>query len=316
MKKCVTIIYCILCLIFFLFSLPIPKLPSAHANDILQTQFYAQALEQDVVFYKDVDKTPLFVLPATYYVMLLEDQNELGLYKAKYKNQIGFVEAIKVQCVQFAPLNPYPQNINFRILASQSAELRSTPSRSEGLSNLICNLSLYETNFDYYGSITGEEVVAKRGTDWHYCAYKENNNLKYGYVYAGLVDQFKTIYRQDIDAYPITKHNWSTLYPSITDTSQNLQINLPNSNQTLIIIAISIPILVLIIALFKPAKTTKTLKGATSNNVNKTSNSYSSNLNSTQNATNKTNGNLITFASTSSKTTIKKAPKGKDFYEL
>ncbi len=264
---------------------------------------FAQIQKEGVFLYYSPNGKPIFEIPATYYVELLQQENEQGFYKAKYLEQIGYVKSADIQCVQNAPPVPFLTNINFRILASQSAELRSEPSRSNGINSLLCELDLYETNFIYYGEIQGEEVVSKRGDIWYFCSYTKNNSTLKGYVYAGLTDQMKEIYRLSLDANPIDAHDWSTTKKE----DGGLGFTPPSSSQLAIILCISIPVLLLIIALFKPVRTASLARNKKL--------SYSNSKQSAEQST-ITKHNIIELKPNPKRKSSQKASKGKDFYEL
>lgn len=215
------------------------------------TRFFAQIQQNGVYLNSEPNPSPIFEIPRTYYVELIENKVD-GYYKAKYLDIEGYVNANEIQCVSEVPLTPYLNNINFRIFGEQSSELRSEPSRTKGLSTLICELPLYETNFIYYGTIEGEEVVSERSNIWYYASYSKNNVVKSGYIYSGLCDKLATITYNELSMFPIDSHVWEIVEekpPIITPSFEP-----PTTNQLIIILAITLPMLILIIAIFKPVK--------------------------------------------------------------
>lgn len=264
----------LLLLIFFLF--PLKQIPvNAQSNN------FAQVQKSNVYLYSE-SLTPLFEIPYSYYVRLLSD-SENEYYNCEYNGIMGYVKKSDIQCCQSVTQAPYLENISFRILASQSAELRSEPSRKKGLSTLLCELDLYETNFSYIGKLQGEEVVPGRGDIWYYAKYSKNNITLTGYIYSGLCDQLSSIPVLSINTTPIPSHNWIVEDEKVEQIPENPQFVLPSQNETLIILIVTIPIIILILILLfsKKSKTT-------------TESDYS---------------NVITMRP-------KKAKKGKDYYEL
>lgn len=252
------------------------------------TSFFAQIQTENVFFFEDKGTKPIFEIPETYYVKLLENESE-GFYKAEYMNLTGFVRASEVQCVEEHPFTIYLENVNFRILASQSAELRSEPSRTLGLATLVCELPLYETNFTYYGKIEGEEVVPNRSNIWYYASYTKNGVTKYGYVYSGLTDNFTSYTSLPISLYPISKHNWASLEeePIITPSFEP-----PNSFELAIIIAITVPALLLLFFMLKTSKKVRPVQA-------------------------KNNGDIIKMPPPKTATSVpRKKKRGKDYYEI
>ena len=213
--------------------------------------FYAQIQSPNVYLYSS-NLIPIFEIPETYYVRLLENSKN-GYYTAEYMGVQGIINENEIQCVSNTPTTPYLRNVSFRNYGAQSSEIRTEPSRLGGTTTLICELPLYETNFEFIGKISGEEVVPNRGDIWYYCTYTKNNQTRTGYIYAGLIDMLSTYYSNPIDSFPILKHNWKVENANITPA-----ITLPSSNQTIVIIIISLALFILLLALFKPATKRKT----------------------------------------------------------
>lgn len=264
--------------------------------------FYAQIQSPNVYMYESENGKPLFEIPCSFYVHLLAPKTSNDFYFCEYIQQKGYVKSSEITCVENAPPNPYLCNVNFRILASQSAELRTEPSNINGLNSLICELGLYETNFIYYGKIQGQEVVSMRGDIWYYCSYTKNSQTLLGYIYAGLTDQFKEIYPLSLQIDTISEHNWEEPESSTTLEKQQVFTSL-SQNQVLIICGVSAPILLLLLTLFKPIRKSKL--------VGKKIQSR------TQSEKNKKETSLEDLTVKQNKfKTYRKAPKGKDFYEL
>lgn len=265
--------FIILISIFCLSKCPTPFIFYASSSN------YAQIQRSNVYLFND-ELNPIFEIPFSYYVLLLEKQ-EGEYYKCEYNDVKGYVKANEVQCVSSLTQPPYLEDVTFRVLASQSAEFRREPSRKKGLSTLYFELDLYETNFCYLGKIQGETVVPGCGDIWYYAKHIKNNVASLGYVYAGLCDQLSDIPTNTMNTNPIAKHEWIEESPETPITDPKLE--LPNSGQIIIIIAISLPVIILFIILLTNKKTTK-----------------------------------ITPQNTSSVITLnpKKARRGKDYYEL
>ena len=291
MKKIVIIglIFIINLLSFFSFY-DFKLKPFAIADEMKK---YAQIQKENVQFFFTPNGEVGFELPKSYYVELLANVDENGFYLAKYLEQVGYVKKNDIQCVSSSPQKKFLNDVNFRILANQSAELRSEPSRTKGASTLICELDLYETNFVFYGKRIGEEVVPKRGNVWYYCMYVKNQTKYFGYVYGGLVDQMPNFEELELNAFPIDEHTWTLANEN--PKQENLSIDMPNSSQLAVIVGISVPALLLLIVLFRPVKVTKTIKNK-----------------STANENNK-RCNVVHLPKPKKQF---KAEKGKDFYEL
>lgn len=261
-----------------------------YKSHVYATEFdyFAQIQIDDVYFFADKGSQPIFEIPKTYYIKLLEDEID-GYYKAQYMGATGYVRANEIQCVEGYPERPYLDYVNFRILAEQSAELRSEPSRVKGINTLIVELPLYETNFIFYGTIEGEEVVPSRGNEWYYTSYRKNGVTEFGYVYSGLTDMFSPFTENALSLYPIPKHNWQI----ITEDEIVLpNFEPPTTSELAIILAIIIPSLLLLLIMFKTGG--KKVKHAKTNNAD-----------------------IIKMPSTNTSTAIpRKKKRGKDYYEI
>lgn len=281
---------------------------NVYAN--LDEFYYAQVQDKNVYLYNAPNGTPLFEIPETFYVKLTKDA-ENGYYKATYQEINGYVLATEIQCVANEPATPYLYGVSFRNYGQQSSELRTEPTRMGGASTLICELPLYETNFSYIGKICGEEVVPNRGDIWYYCKYIKNNQEKIGYIYSGLIDMMTTYYNNPLDSYPIIKHQWKE------NTNSNIQnmatIALPNSKETLIILAICIPTIVIIAFLFSPVPKLKTNTKSHKNKCYNNSNGKS--IHKLKDPRMTYNGNYNKSNQTYFKSTHSNSRK-KDYYEI
>lgn len=266
----------ILLLSIFCFLTPLNTLPT-----YAKQENFAQIQKANVYLYSQ-DFSPLFEIPFSYYVKLLE-KSEGEYYKCQYLDITGYVKKKDIVCCESLTTSPYLNNISFRILASQSAELRSEPSRKKGLATLLAELNLYETNFSYIGKLQGEEVVLGRGDIWYYAKYIKNNIELTGYIYAGLCDQLTAIPILEMNSTPIEEHNWVVEIPK-EETPVEPQITLPSSNEFMIIAIVSIPVIILLAILAFSKKSKKETKQ-------------------------EDNSNIITIKQ-------RKFKKGKDYYEL
>lgn len=226
---------------------------STNATSKANENYYAQIQNKNVYLYNAPFGSPLFEIPETYYVKLLE-KSKNGFYKAQYIDIIGYIMETEIQCVANPPATPFLSTVSFRNYGAQSSELRTEPTRLGGTSTLICELPLYETNFTYYGRVSGEEVVPNRSDIWFYCSYTKNNQTKQGYIYSGLIDMMTSYISNPIDPYPILKHEWKE--DKQTETT-GATLSLPSKKQTLIILAITIPIIALVALMFKPMQAKK-----------------------------------------------------------
>ena len=107
------------------------------------TTYYARILFEQVYFYKtpsDINEISniYFELPKTYFVELLSKHGDF--YEARYLNFKGYVKKDSVQAISTTPVNPFLDNITFRVYAELSQSLRTSPNLQENNSNLITTI--------------------------------------------------------------------------------------------------------------------------------------------------------------------------------
>ncbi|MBE7076977.1 MAG: hypothetical protein E7374_03720 [Clostridiales bacterium] len=210
--------------------------------------YYARVNSDDVFLYKSaVDLTEcenvLFILPKTYFVRLTADENSM-FYRAEYLGVSGYVKKDSVQVIVGTPTTPYMDNINFRIYAELSRDMRSLPTTNG--SNQITYIPLYSRNLTYYGEVVGETLISGRTNKWYYCKYSAGEDF-YGYVYSDFCDELpKTM----------PENNEEVVY-STTPPFQKLDIkeekSLPVKSKTtgIVIAILTLPAIIFAIMIFK-----------------------------------------------------------------
>ncbi len=158
------------------------------------TNYYARILFEQVYLYKTpVEDNSIsniyFEIPKTYFVQLSGVQGDF--YKATYLNFHGYVKKDSVQAVDSTPVNPFLDNITFRVYAELSQNLRSEPLANN--SNLIIQIPPLTKNIQFIGQINGECLIEGRTNIWYYCKYTNNNSNYYGYIYSDFCDEMTNI---------------------------------------------------------------------------------------------------------------------------
>lgn len=219
------------------------------------TTYYGRALSSGIYLYSTPfvieDKSnKIFEIPITYFVELLNDENEL-FYKARYNGINGYVLKNEMSCINQIPQNPYASNISFRVFTPSGANLRTSPYESKGATNLVTTIPFLETNLIYYGICEGEEAISYKGNIWYYCKYIKQNQEFYGYVYSPLCDLLTTI-PQNTENFTYITPDFSINTPNNPNEPTYLSISTPW--QIIIIVLISLPCIAIIYFLFKPTK--------------------------------------------------------------
>ncbi len=233
-------------------------------------------MDSETYLYSSTDNleaSQLFILPESYFVELLSNATE-SLYYARYNDVYGYIKKALVKPVKSEPQMPFLNNVSFRVFVPSGANLRSTP-QNLGATNLIYSIPFLETNILYYGKISGEEAISKKGTTWFFCKYYVNNLSYSGYVYSPLCDCLSPISKNEEVVEFISTP--LVFEEDITQTSTNKMEGLSQTAQTIIIVAISLPCLLFIYLLFKPTRiienssTSSKARGKRQQNKNKIS---------------------------------------------
>ena len=113
----------------------------------------------------------------------------------------------------------------------------------------ITNLSIpLESNLSI------EEAISKKGTTWYFCKYFNQNQTYTGYIYAPLCDCLSTI-NPNTETFEYLQGDVvfeQTSTPQTTPT--NGLETLSSTTQTIIIVAVSLPCILIIYLILKPTK--------------------------------------------------------------
>jgi len=181
-------------ILILLLSLLQPHIINVYANS--NQTYFARVMFDQVYFYKtpyeiNDSSNIYFTLPKSYFVELT-DLVDNNFYKANYLNFSGYVKKDSVQAIEGIPSSPYLKNINFRVYAELSRDLRTEPNTSNGSSSQVAYIPLYTRNITYIGAITGETLIDGRTDIWYYCKYSADKDY-YGYVYSDFCDELSPI---------------------------------------------------------------------------------------------------------------------------
>lgn len=214
----------------------------ASASYTLTNYTYAQVRADTTSLYKTPSESDvLFYLPNSYFVMLLSNYNN-KFYKVQYRDTTGYVLKSSVTPIRETPQTPYLTDVTFWVFSNDGNQLREKPTKN---STVLRTVELLN-NIDYYGIITGDELVKNRGTTWYYCKY----NGTFGYLYAGLCDNL-TLITSNTENVTV---NASPFPSDDTDYLYNL-VNLTSSLKILLIVLVTLPSGIIIWLLFRKTKT-------------------------------------------------------------
>lgn len=176
----------------------------------------------------------LCIAEETYFVEIIGDYDEY--YRVNYNGISGYIKSGSVKEISGTPTTPYPYNI--KIVIGNNCNLRSTPTTTQQLNNIVCTLHSGEENITFIGRIYSEEAIDFGGTTWYYVNY----NGYYGYVYNKYIKSISPIY-----------HNTESV--AFLSATQNTITNpITHTPSLIIIIILLIPCLGILLILYFPKR--------------------------------------------------------------
>lgn len=212
-------------------------LTTVSANNLL----YGKILTNNCMLLKTPNKiddytNSYFLLEQSYFVKVIEEYD--NYYYVNYLDISGYVNKKDIELTDSQISSPYLQNITFDII--KNCFLYSEPKNNEN--SKAINLTK-QSNIQYLGKIYGDELSKNSGNVWYYCKLENNNQIIYGYIHSSNTNNLS----------PITQNNEYYLkFVNKPEVNNLLSLNI--TNQTIIIITISLPILFLVFLLLKGFK--------------------------------------------------------------
>lgn len=205
---------------------------------------YAKISYQNVYFYslaEDQDSHRLFMLPYSYFVKLLANEGE-AFYYAQYNDIFGYVKKSAVTPMQGIPQTPYATP-SFRVFSMEGIGLYKKPSIYE---EKIATIPYLTDSVVYYGSLQGQELIPDKSDQWFYAKYSSLDT--FGYVYSVFCDKLA-----------LPPENTESFQPITTPLFSENEGSQPLSSvaMTFIIIGVSLPCLIVLCLLIKPAMLTE-----------------------------------------------------------
>ncbi|MBQ7307453.1 MAG: hypothetical protein IJW82_02895 [Clostridia bacterium] len=158
---------CSLCLVItiLLFNLGETRMVNA-SKDI-----YGVIDSYDVLLF-DKNQTPLFVLPKSYYVKILNEKDEF--YFVEYKQVQGYAYKNKIKLTK-TPENPFMKDFVFNLKFDDYLYVTANSNSQKIPLNS-------KTNLEFIGQISGDTLKEYNGNVWYYV--KVQNQDIFGYVYS------------------------------------------------------------------------------------------------------------------------------------
>ena len=227
---------------------------TAKAESEVKT-YYAQISSDEAYFYSDAldhESTALFVLPETYFVLLLGE--EPNFYYAKYKDLYGYVKKNEVTPVSGTPTLESP-NTTFRNMLLHNLEVYDKPFVG---ANAIASLSPVQSNVTYYGTIEGDALVPSSTHTWLYCKAGDGSSSICGFVFSYYCDTVLSPGKNTVDHLPVIEG------PLSFEIVSEQPAGMSDSVIAIIILAICLPCLVVLYLLLSPAKRRRKASGVKS----------------------------------------------------
>lgn len=214
---------------------------------------YARVMTDDTYLYKTPTEdnelsNVMFILPKTYFVKATLTVGNFA--KVEYKDVTGYVKLNNIKFTSNIPINPYLNNISFRVYSEVSRPLRTSPYASTGASNLIMYMPLYTRDVEFYGTIQSEAVIELRTTTWYYIKYYGDEIIK-GYCYSDGCD-YMTEYSDNTEIV-----TYIDSFEPNTEKNTDTPLKLGDEKTSVVIILLSIPALVFTIMVLKQSKILK-----------------------------------------------------------
>lgn len=183
----------------------------------------------------------LFVIPETYFVMVLETIND-NCFKVQYDKFIGYVEASTVVIATFVPILKTLSNITFDIKTTSGTQIWQYPTTK---SSICTTLGAGTKNISYVAFAYGSVPTGGESNIWYYVYYtpdENSTNVYEGYIYSENATNLSEIVA-----------NTETNPEEIIEEKQDEKVIFISSTiKTIIITIIAVPvILFLLIILYK-----------------------------------------------------------------
>lgn len=218
----------------FLFVFSFHSVSITHAD--FEKEYFAKVQSNGVNFYASpTESSALFEIPFSYFVKVKAVVD--NYFKVTYMDLEGYVKKDKVDLMDGSPINPYA-NANFNLYLPFA--LYETASKDNALTNLDENMTIC-----YYGKKVGQQL--KIGiNDWYYSRVQVEGTTLHGYVYSDLVET------------PINIKTNNEVFSKVTEDilfpSNSTFKGLSTGTKVILIVAISVPSILILYFLIKPSK--------------------------------------------------------------
>ncbi len=181
------------------------------------------------------DSSALFEIPYSYFVKV--DYVVDDFYKVTYKDLDGYVRKDSVTLMDGEPITPFA-NATFEIYVD--FPLCTNADKTSEILQLDESATI-----TYYGTKTGEELQTGNNV-WFFCSVQNDGVTEHGYVFSGVTNGLTTINVNNEIFETVTDDVFSNEAPTFTSLSTGTKI--------MLIVAISVPSVLILYFLIKPSK--------------------------------------------------------------
>ncbi len=229
--------------LFLILAFAITNQQIYSASASIEKQFYAKIQTSDCVLYETPQNAnPICTLRKTFFVQVEEKIGEF--YKVNYNGISGYVSKNKVSLMDGTPNNKYfSATVK---LFSPTYPLYEKPNEN---SSEVTTLSR-ENVMTYYGYTQGQTASNSDNNIWYYLSVNQGGKTLYGYVFSQAVagENPEANVSDNIESFPIIDES------IFSDISTSSFSSLSVGTKVMLIIAISVPSLLILYFLIKPNK--------------------------------------------------------------
>ena len=236
----------IIALISFVIFFPTTDFVIAHADET--KSYYAKVLQEAKFYSQPNEEFGLFTIPSSYFVILYDNAGE-NFYKAKYQDLSGYVKKDEVTPMDGTPTSPFP-NETFRVFNDNGLNFYEKTSYE---STILGKLNFLDS-YTLYGIQIGEEPFPNSSNAWYYSKITTNGQTSYGYAFSYYCDGFES-FTENTEYFPEITNEL------VFSTSSINASGLSDSVKAIIILAVSLPCLIILYLLLSPSKKLKKPRG-------------------------------------------------------
>lgn len=220
------------------------KVPfSAHvfAAEEIKKTYYAKVEKSDVYFFNqpnDIDGAKVFILPKSYFVLLLDSASPDFFY-CSYGEKFGYVKKDDVTPMSGLPQTPYATSTKITISNFGGFPLLPAPQEFSEYSTFPL-LPMLGEDVVFYGLMKGDSLLPDKDNLWYYVCYQD----MFGYVYSQYCYPYSLQENNEI----FDKIDGELFPNPLTSPSSHLS----DTAKTFIIIAVSLPCVLILYLLIKP----------------------------------------------------------------